>query len=221
MESENLNQDTENKVAQLRAVLKKKGYAFFESGEFNLNIIAIREDDKFENKFSDTLHIVYKVFGKWRVLTLPWTTLAGTLGFGGEQNPLTASQTGTGVSGTAIILEGQYRGAFKWVENGWQYPFLQYFKQVKPLKYLRDNDRNGIITRDGKIYEGDYQTHIHAMSPEGMDQDYVNYDWSPWSQGCQGNPSYYFNKLKPIVRNAIALWGDRFTYTLIHRKDFN
>jgi hypothetical protein len=68
MESENLNinQDTENKVAQLRAVLKKKGYAFFESGDFNLNIIAIREDDKFDNKFSDTVHIAYKVFGKWR-----------------------------------------------------------------------------------------------------------------------------------------------------------
>ena len=45
---------------QLKKVMKKKGYSFFESGTFNVNIIGIRATEKKTNVFDDTMLLVYK-----------------------------------------------------------------------------------------------------------------------------------------------------------------
>lgn len=210
-------------IEKILFVYKKLGYKFFDEGDYNLNIIAIRENDVFENTFSDTLYAIYKVSGVWQVLALPWTTLAGTLGFGGEQSPLTAAQTGTGQDGVAIILEGQYRGALKWVRNGWRYPFVKYLKQIKPFKYLRDNNRNFKIDRNLPVQTGIYQTHLHPMSSTGLLTKFVNYWGSPWSQGCMGAPEPEFRKLEKLIELCIKMrpdLGDTFTLTVLHRNDF-
>lgn len=212
-------------IEEIRNVILSKGYAFFENGDYNLNIIAVREDDVFDNKFSDTLYVIYKVSGKWIIKTFPWTTLAGLYGKGGEKQPYTASETGTEEGGVAIILEGQYRGAFKYVPNGWKYPFQRYLQQVKGLNYLRDNDKNGIISRETAIGRDNknYMTHLHSMSPKGtggasMLVSYPGY--SPWSAGCNGCPNVEFEQFLGIVEKAVPLWGNVFTYTLLHAKDF-
>lgn len=204
-------------IEQLRATCKRLKYAFFEKGDFNLNIIAVRENDIFENAFSDTLYIAYKVKGVWQLLTLPWTTLAGTLGIGGEQNPLTGAQTTTGIDGTAVILEGQYRGVYKFVDSYTGWLWYPYFDQIKDMKYLRDNDKNGVVTRAGKVYEGNYKTNMHRMSNNGIPSRFVNFWNVGWSQGCQGNPEPEFRKLLFAVREAVKLYGDIFTCTLLHR----
>jgi hypothetical protein len=213
-----------NKIIQyILLVYKKLGYIFFDEGDYNLNIIVIRENDFFENTFSDKLYVIYKVSGIWKILELPWTTLAGTLGFGGEQSPLTAAQTGTGQDGVAIILEGQYRRALKWIRNGWRYPFVKYLKQIKAFRYLRDNNRNYKIDRNLPVQVGIYQTHLHPMSPKGLFSKFVNYLFSPWSQGCMGCPEPDWRKLEELIELAIKMrpdLGDEFTLTILHRKDF-
>lgn len=216
-----MTQEEINKQIQvLKQVCQKKGYSFFENGDYNLNIIAIRENDVFENTFSDTLHIAYKVNNIWQLMTIPFTTLAGTLGVGGEQNPLTAQQTGTGVSGTAVIIEGQYKGAYKFIDTYVGFLWYPYFMQIKPLKYYRDNDKNGIITR-GKIYEGNFGTLLHRMSNNGVESKQVNFWNVGWSQGCMGSPEPQFKKILPIVRQSVKMYGDLFTLTLLHRNDFS
>lgn len=206
-------------ILKLKNACQKLGYAFFEDGDFNLNLIAVRENDVFENTFSDTLNIVYKENGLWKLEKYNWTTLAGTLGVGGEQNPLTASQTGTGVSGTAVIVEGQYRGAFRFVDsNNYNTLWLQYpyFDQIKNMNYYRDNDKNGIITR-GRIYNGNYKTNLHRMTNNGVISRFVNYWNVGWSQGCNGCPEPDFKKIVALVRKSVALYGNIFSYTLLHR----
>lgn len=206
-------------ILRLKNACQKLGYVFFENGDFNLNLIAVRENDVFENTFSDTLNIVYKENGIWKLEKYNWTTLAGTFGVGGEQNPLTASQTGTGVSGTAVIVEGQYRGVFRFVDSVnynrlWlQYP---YFDQIKNMNYYRDNDKNGIITR-GSVYNGNYKTNLHRMTNNGVISRFVNYWNVGWSQGCNGCPEPDFKKIVALVRKAVALYGNIFSYTLLHR----
>lgn len=210
-------------IDDIREVLHSKGFVFFENGDYNLNLIAVRENDIFENTFSDTFYCVYKHLGQWQMLKLPWTTLAGTLGFGGEQNPLSGVQTGTGVDGVAIILEGQYRRSLKWISNGWRYPFVKYLKQIKPFKYLRDNNRDYRINRNTKVYEGIYHTHLHPMSPTGLFSKFVNYFGSPWSQGCMGSPEPEFKKLEKLIELAIRVrpdLGNEFTLTVLHRDYF-
>lgn len=206
-------------ILRLKNACQKLGYAFFENGDFNLNLIAVRENDVFENTFSDTLNIVYKENGIWKLEKYNWTTLAGTLGVGGEQNPLTASQTGTGVSGTAVIVEGQYRGVFRFVDsNNYNTLWLQYpyFDQIKNMNYYRDNDKNGIISR-GRIYQGNYKTNLHRMTNNGVISRFVNYWNVGWSQGCNGCPEPDFKKIVDLVRKAVVLYGNVFSYTLLHR----
>jgi hypothetical protein len=205
-------------INSLRATCQKLGYRFFEDGDYNLNLIAVREDDRFDNRFSDKLYIAYKVGGIWKLETLEWTTLAGTLGFGGEQNPLTGAQTGTDLDGVAVMKEGQYRSAFKLVRNGWSYPFIKYIQQIREITYWRDNNRNGRIDRDtARMRIGNYATHIHAMSPPSVNSEFVNYWGGVWSQGCQGAPEPTFAKLFALCEEASKTWGNVFTYTLLHR----
>ena len=138
-------------IEQIKAVMLKKGHKFFENGDYNLNIIAVRENNVFENTFSDTLYIIFKKAGVWQNIVLPWTTLAGTLGVGGEKNPLTGTQTGTGVDGVAIIAEGQYLGVYQFIDSYKGFLKYPYFAQIKNMHYYRDNDKNGIITK-GMLY---------------------------------------------------------------------
>ena len=57
-------------------VMKEKGYAFFDKGCSNLNIIGIRNDQLITNAFDDTLCCIYRnvngwVTRYWRITTDP------------------------------------------------------------------------------------------------------------------------------------------------------
>ena len=47
-------------AADVKAVMEKKGYAFFEGGIFNVNIVGIRSKERRSNKFDDVN--IFKVF---------------------------------------------------------------------------------------------------------------------------------------------------------------
>jgi hypothetical protein len=59
--------------------LNKLGHSVFESDSkpFNLNIVAIREDNPTPNKFNDLLCVFWKYKGKWSMVQWECTTLAG------------------------------------------------------------------------------------------------------------------------------------------------
>lgn len=212
---------TERPIEQIREVLRKKGFVFFERGDWNINLIPVRENEVFDNTFSDSLYIIYKDKGVWQNKTFKFTTLAGTLGFGGEQSPLTAAQTGTGVDGTAIILEGQYRSALRLITDGVRYPFTSYLAQARPFNYLRDFDKNGFITRNAIRQTGNFFTHWHAMSNEGVASDQVNFIHSAWSQGCMGSDHpTWFGQILPLLSRGARTYGNLFSFTLLNRSDF-
>jgi hypothetical protein len=207
-------------VEKTRAIFNKKNYAFFEKGAFNLNIIGIRENDIFENTFSDTLNVIYKnKAGDWQILETPWTTLAGTKGHGGEQSPLTGRETGTGVDGVAVLCEQQIRGGFKFVNSFKGFTRYPYLDQIKPALYYRDNDKDGKITK-GLVYPGNYKTCIHRMSDNDVQSKEINSDFVVWSQGCSGSPEPDFKKFVNLVRGSALFYGNIFTYTILHRNDF-
>ena len=61
-------------VERLRQVYQDKGYAFFSNGDYNLNIIGIRNQSGKADTFDDWLCLVYKIDGKWVVDTYAATT---------------------------------------------------------------------------------------------------------------------------------------------------
>ena len=53
----------------VKRAMDSKGYKYFENGDYNLNIIGIRNSDTANmvtNKFDDTNTISYKIDGEWQ-----------------------------------------------------------------------------------------------------------------------------------------------------------
>jgi hypothetical protein len=205
----------------IRSALKLKGYKFYED-EGKVNLIAVRMDDTYDNKFSDKLFVIQNIKGKFKMVEIPWTTTAGTLAHGGTLDPLGAKETGTGVAGTATVLENQYEDVYTFVDSKnyqklWlKYPYLY---QTGNMDYYRDNDKDSKIDR-GKVYTGNYGTNSHRMSNNGVKSTQVNAPGVPWSQGCQGAPEPEFKKLLPFFRTHVQKGHKKITYTLLKYSDF-
>ena len=79
-----------------------EGYAVFEKGTYNLNIIGLRTKGSDSNKFDDRICVVYKDENGW--VTRTWEATCDP-GLYWREKPMN-------VAGTAIMCEGQYRGAY-------------------------------------------------------------------------------------------------------------
>ena len=65
-------------LKQITEAMRKKRYSFFEKGDYNLNIIGIRNvSDQVDNLFDDTLFLAYKVDDRFNVQQFDMTTQPG------------------------------------------------------------------------------------------------------------------------------------------------
>ena len=53
--------DAELMVEKFKSAFEKKGYAFFERGDYNLNIVGVRNDSGKADTFDDNINIFYMV----------------------------------------------------------------------------------------------------------------------------------------------------------------
>lgn len=187
---------------QIEAAMIKKGFAYFSDGEFNLNIIGIRQSgtgNKVTNLFDDFLTLSYKEKGEWKFKKWAATTDPGTKGVKEFHN----------AAGVARLVAGQYRGSHAIGLHQGKYEAL---KQAKPVKVYRDANKDA--TYDEKvIQEGIFGINIHKA---GADSTYVE----NWSEGCQVfKKSADFDEFMIIVKKAAALHGNSFTYTLLNSNE--
>jgi hypothetical protein len=189
-------------IDKIKAAMKLKDYKFFESGDYNLNIIGIRNSDtgsKVTNVFDDLLTVSYKIGDVWHFKKWAATTDPGTKGVKEFHN----------AQGVARLVPGQYRGSHAIGLHQGKYEAL---KQAKPVKVYRDANKD--MTYDTKlITEGIYGINIHKA---GADSTYVE----NWSEGCQVfKKSADFDEFMALVKKAATLHGNSFTYTLLESKD--
>jgi hypothetical protein len=166
-----------------------------DSKPFNLNIVGVRSDDMTPDVFNDSLYVFWKFRGLWNHLTLAFTSDPGLYYL---HNPMN-------VNGTIIMVPGQYRGVYqKGLHKG--DPAL---RQVKPMKYFRDNNKDNHYNMSGKIYESIAYTNLHRA---GENSTVVG----KWSAGCQVVATDEdMELLMYLVEQAVRYWGNSFTYTLI------
>jgi hypothetical protein len=180
------------KIEQLRATMAAKKYAFFENGEYNINIVGIRNSatgNKVTNAFDDKLVVAYKLDGVWIVKEYPITTDNG--------------------GGTARLVCNQYRGSHAIGLHQGKYEAL---RQVGPVTVYRDFTKDGIYQTD-KTETGVFGINIHKA---GVDSTRVD----DWSHGCQVFKRVAdFNEFMLLAKKAATFHGNRFTYTLIESKD--
>jgi len=192
--------------SQVEKAVKSKGYKWFENGDYNLNIVGIRNsstNNEIINKFDDLLTVSYKIDGVWYFHQWEATTDPG----------LHWAENLLNKDGVAILVPGQYRGSHKIDIHQGKYSAL---KQQKPLKVYRDNNKDGKYDMlEENIKEGIYGINIHRASATGTSTQI-----DKWSAGCQviaNNQN--FDKLMELANKSKDKWGNSFTYTLIESKD--
>lgn len=191
---------------QLIKALKLKDYAVFEndSKPLNLNIIGIRASDNTSNVFNDMIAMIWKYRGNWSMASFPCTTDPGLYWLKNYPDNLV---------GTAILKEGQYRGSHQIGKHKGQYEALT---QKANVTVIRDADRDKELDYDNGVEDtGIFGINIHRANSK---QESTQVD--KWSAGCQviADPHCY-DVFMAICKEAVEIWGNSFTYTLIGEND--
>jgi hypothetical protein len=195
---------TDITVGKLREALVRLGYAFFENGDYNLNVIGVRSSDDSSNRFNDFIAVAYKINNQWRLKVFGATTDPGLYW---RERPMN-------VKGTAILSAGQHRSCYKLGKHRNKYDALV---QAKKLPVYRDNDRDQVLDRNGALDVGFHGINIHHASAK---HESVRVD--KWSAGCQviANPDRFCEFIE-LCKESTKRYGEKLTYTLIEEKDLN
>ena len=193
---------------QIETAVKSKDYKWFENGDYNLNIVGVRNGEtgtEVTNKFDDFLTLSYKIDGEWNYHCFDATTDPGKHWV---ENIMREE-------GVAVLKENQYRGSHKIGLHQGKYEAL---RQQKPVQVYRDNDLDGNYDLlEENIQEGIFGINIHrATKWEGKKSTQID----KWSAGCQviaANDD--FRLFMEICNKAKDTWGNSFTYTLINSDD--
>ena len=193
-------------------LFKKKGYAFFTNGIYNLNIIGIRSNNpSITNKFDDVLVVIYnttmkKAFRKLFAITT-------------EPGEYYMRKKLLSPLGTAILVPGQYRGCWKIGMHNGKYTALC---QTKPVKVYRDGNKDDKYDMNpATINTGIFGINIHRASAAWKPEN-KNYNIDAYSAGCQVFESPIdFSSFINLCNKQKAYYGNSFTYTLLNEEELN
>jgi|TARA_R100001509_G_scaffold139655_1_gene94134 hypothetical protein len=192
---------------QIQTAVQSKGHKFFENGDYNVNIVGVRNsatDNKVTNKFDDWMTISYKVNGEWNFHCYDCTTDPGKYWVDNLLNP----------DGVAIVVPGQYRGSHQIGLHQGKYEAL---RQMKPIKVWRDDNEDNVYDHIADdIQEGIFGINIHKAGSRVEGSTQID----KWSAGCQVfSKESDFNEFMDVMYKARNTWSNSFTYTLIESKD--
>ena len=178
----------------------RQGHAFFDDGDYNLNLVGIRSRGGATDTFNDTLAALFYQDGRPMLITMACTTDPGKHYL---ENPLTNA-------GTAVLKPGQYRGMWRLGRHRGQYKALT---QLGICDVYRDNSRDPEIEcNQSTVQRGHYGINCHRAH-ETAKMTRIN----RWSAGCQVvQSSGHYDLLLALCELSASRCGDTFTYTLIN-----
>jgi len=186
-------------IQTLKKKYKDNNYEFFDGGSpYNVNIFGLRNPSRKSNKFDDSLYCVFRndsldwVIKQWRITTDPGTTYL--------EYPMNWA-------GTAILVPGQYKGAYKIDKHQGRYEAL--CQRLGTVKVFRDRDKDNMLDMNyPSIQTGMFGINIHQAGKNSRQVD-------RWSAGCQVfKRSSDFKEFMDIIKTSAKIYGNRFTYTL-------
>lgn len=181
--------------------VKEAGHAIFTVGFYNLNIVGIRSEERTAGDFDDKLAVAYKDENGWVARYFKITTDPG-VGF--LNTPMHSG-------GTAVLIPGQYRGAYKIGRHRGQYEAL--VQHNGPVRVWRDANKDDEIDMlPDTESEGYFGINIHRATSHtvAVSNNYA-------SAGCQvfADPSEFDFFMTLCESQAIHNGWDTFTYTLL------
>lgn len=197
----------QNQYFQLPPILKKiqdYGFAIFDHGDYDLNIIGIRNlNSSQDNLFDDKLIVAYKTGDLWNTEEFIITTDAGRYWL-----------TKPDYKPCAIFKHPQQcRGAYKIGLHRGKYEALT---QQYPVTFWRDGNKDEHADYNcSKEYRAVIGLNIHRASTKPSGSHFVD----KWSAGCQVfkyADDRGFKRFMWLCKKQIESLGYRsFTYTLI------
>ena len=193
---------------KMREVFAQKGYAFFDGGKpYNVNVIGVRSPSDEANTFDDFILTIYRDDD----LTMIVDSYLATTHPGKKymRRPIN-------VKGSAILVPGQYRGAYKIGKHRGQYDAL--CQLGGPVKVWRDDNRDEVLDHAGgdlEVDDGWHGINLHRAHPVRQLEKVNGY-----SAGCQvwASPTD-FSEFMNICKRSAMMYGERFTYTLVDWSD--
>ena len=193
---------------EIKKTFKIKGYAFFEKGDYNLNIVGIRNSSGDASKFDDCIKLIYKVKGKWVVDIYQVTTEPGTSIL---KRPLNEVKH----KGTAILVPDQYRSTYRIGWHGSKTGHEALVQRGGTVRVVRDNNRDAKPDYHNPEEEGWFGINIHKHRGSS-----ARVNTGGVSAGCQVFRSARdFKTFMSICEKSRDIWGNSFTYTLLKQGD--
>lgn len=192
--------------ANFEDVLKRKNYAYFTKGSYNLNIIGVRANgSNVTNLYDDILVVIYN--------TPSGKTVRNLYNITTEPGLYYMTKTLENPKGAAILVPNQYRGCWEIGLHRGKYKALV---QRKPVKVYRDNNKNLIYDlKPETIESGIFGINIHR-SNEYITRTTID----QYSAGCQVfNSNNDFQAFLRLCEQQKSKYGNTFTYTLLNEKD--
>ena len=197
-------------IEKIHEVMRKNNMTVF-TKPFDVTLGGIRTKDNVANTFNDWLFASYWNDKKELISVI----VAGTTDAG-----LTARLKPTNPKGVVIIQHGiQHRGVYR-LENPKVVPSerghkgKQAFRQIRPMKYWRDNDRDNILETGSNEESTLSFTNGHDMGTKGFQ---VN----NWSEGCWGSTEKNMKLLYDMgwlqFNNGL---GRIFSFAMLHEDMF-
>ena len=198
------NSSIDNYLPVLSKACELYNYSFFTKGDYNLNIIGIRNINRTANTFNDKMCLLFKIDNNWVTKVYNCTTDPGTYWLNNPMSKL----------GTAIIVPYQYKGVYKIGLHKGQYEALCQQTGVNIAVY-RDNNKDNILDYDPRTIEsGIFGTNIHRAKLNG-----TSIEVNKWSAGCQVIANNNdFNEFMDICHKSSKIYSNKFTYTLFDQR---
>ena len=192
---------------QFKGTLSAKSYAFFESGDYNINIISVRNHSGRADIFDDFMNVIYKVDGEWVIDSYIITTEPGT----------TILRRPINNKGTAILVPDQYRSTYKIDTHGGKRKYTALCQRTGKVSVWRDGNKDSKPDYVGHKDKGLYGINIHRHW--GSDEREYTGGVSAGCQVFQSSEDFY--EFMDTCNKSADKWSNSFTYTLINEDDLD
>lgn len=192
-------------VSKFESTFDRLGYAFFTKGDYNLNIVGIRNGSGSADRFDDAMVVLYKQDSSWVVDTYVITSEPGTSIL---KRPIVEG-------GTAILVPGQYRGVYKIDIHGGKRKYTALCQRGGEVQIWRDDNRDSTPDCVGPLHEGWYGINIHRQW--GSDEREYTGGVSAGCQVFQNSQDFY--EFMDLCNKSADIYGNSFTYSLVCEDD--
>jgi len=191
-------------VHSFGAALARKGFAFFQAGDYNLNLIGVRADRRRAGYFDDLMFCLYRVNDIWRAHMWSITTDPAERLLEKPINEAGAAILASPQQCRGAYIIGKHKGRPALVQHG------------APVKVWRDNNRDKQLDwgQDEGI-EGWYGINLHDTTSA----DVADLNKSA-SAGCQVFAVRNEQRsMMDLAYRSADKYGPKFTYTILDEGD--